>query len=159
MTRALFLGPLLAVLATNPARATGRKYVMTIDSVLSDVRAAGARATAMTVRHVGAYTSTLVEITPEKLARLKPTADVHDRHVIAGALDAIEAAEPASTSEMSEQRWHLTFADDAGTTLLVVTSSIPAPRHGTIDGRHVVFANDTLVRYLATHFAPSEAGA
>ncbi len=156
MKRVAFVGPMLAILATTPARASARKIDMSLESVLSSLHAQGAHAKTMVVRHVGAFVSTAVEIKPEKLAQMKPTAEVHDRATIDAALQAVVAADPSSASQTSEQRWHLAFLDASGTQRATVTSSISAPRHGTIDGHQVVFASDALVRFLARHFAPHE---
>jgi hypothetical protein len=106
-----------------------------------------------------AYVSTLTTITADRLARLKPIHETHEGADIASAFGAIEAAEPAPSTESSEPRWHLTFADKSGAAILVVTTASSAPWHGTIEGHRVAYRTDRLVKWLTDRYAPDEASA
>ncbi len=130
---------------------------MTTAAMLAELHTCRARAATLVVRHVGALVSTQRTITPDRLAKIAPIGETHDRTIIGAAFDAIAAAHPEPTMELAEQRWHLTFADAEGAHLATVMSASFAPFYGTIDGSDVVFAHDALVRWLADHFAPNEA--
>ncbi len=132
---------------------------MTLDAIFTQFRAQRERTATLEVRHVGAFVSTRTRLTLEQLAARKPLATTHDHAAIRDAFDAVEAAEPKPTADQSESRWQLSFLNAESAPLLVVTTAIFAPRHGTIDGNKVLFGNDRLVHWLTEHFAPSELSA
>jgi hypothetical protein len=158
MNRGAFLTDVLG-LSLLPALATRKETTMDPATLLGALEAKRPRATSLTVRHVGAYVSTLTTITPGRLARLKPLHETRSDADISAAFEAIEAAEPAPSNESSEPRWHLSFADESGTPILVVTTAVFAPRHGAIDGRRVIYRTDRLVHWLTERYAPEEASA
>jgi hypothetical protein len=140
-----------------PALAAGKGTMKHPTSLLAELEAKRPHAASLTIRHVGAYTSTLTTIGPDRLARLKPLHETKSKADISAAFAAIEAAEPVGATESSEPRWHLTFADASEKTILVVTTATFAPRHGSIDGRRVIYRTDRLVQWLTEQYAPEEA--
>ncbi len=144
MNRSLFTSSLLAALARRPV------------AFRTELAAARSHARTLTVRHLGALVTTRTTFTMKQLAALAPLATTHDRARIAKAFAAIESAALQPASEAREQRWHLTFADAAGATLLVVTSSVFKPEDGTIAGRPVRFGNAAFAEFLRDAFAPGE---
>jgi hypothetical protein len=142
-----------------PVLANGKETTMDSEALLAEVKAKQPHAASLAIRHVGAYVSTLTTITADRLARLKPIHETHEGADIASAFGAIEAAEPAPSTESSEPRWHLTFADKSGAAILVVTTASSAPWHGTIEGHRVAYRTDRLVKWLTDRYAPDEASA
>lgn len=142
---------------TLPALAFGKNEMADSAMLTNDLKAKRPHVASLTVRHVGAYVSTLTTITAEHLARVKPLHETKSEADIDAAFAAIEAAEPERSKESSEPRWHLTFADGSGKAILVVTTAAIAPRHGTIDGHDVVYRTNRLVHWLTEHYAPEEA--
>lgn len=147
------------MLVTSQVRATHRTQTMALDALLLQLHTAQQKTASVAIRHVGAYVATRSALTLEQLAAIKPIATTGDKPTIGELFDEIRAAGPVPTMESTEQRWSLTFLDQHGGKLLVVTSSIFTPRDGTIGGRRVLFRNDRLVEFLAKHYAPDEVGA
>jgi hypothetical protein len=130
---------------------------MTATSSIETAMEKGRAARQLTVYHVDAYTTTRTAIRPDQLEKF-PGVEVHvtrEQGSIGSALAALHASVPASTSETREYRWKLVFADASGVRLLEVYASSFQP-YGRIDEMPVAFANDDLVTWLRTTFAPNE---
>ena len=139
-------------LATNACARSSTQRTPFFD----EIRAAREISATLVIRHLGAYVATRRRQRIRDIAALAPVGTTHDVLAIAEAFDAILDAKPAATTLDTEQRWHLTFLDANGGTVLVVTASIFAPHTGTIGGKHVRFENTELTAFLAKHYAPDE---
>lgn len=121
-----------------------------------ELRLARAKATRLSVYHIGALVSTLTAIRPEQIETRSGVQkhETDDPHALATVLDAIEAARPSRSAERTEYRWKLVFAD-AGARLLEVYADTSG-RWGMIGEQPVRFAHDELAYRLTERYAPAE---
>jgi hypothetical protein len=121
-------------------------------------RAAGPRASKLTVYHVRDNIETIAALTPaalmsfasvRKYVRRKPSA-------IAAALAAVYAAAPTPRNESAEDvdvRWGLVFAYPDGHEFSVFCDSFASA--AIVDGAARTFRHHTLAAWLTTHYGPA----